>query len=183
MSDPQSTAPGPRVAIVGSRRYAAMDAVTRFIEGLKRKHPRAVVVSGAAAGVDRHAARVAWGNMLAVEEFPADWDRHGRRAGFLRNVAMIDTVDYVVAFWDHFSRGTAHSICIAHEQGKLAAVFGDNGQRLGIDFAVERAQSIQQVGVMVGKMRPKSHGDPVAEMTGSAATDPTRTFRTKEPPR
>lgn len=183
MSEAKSTAPGPRVAIVGSRRYAAPEAVTRFVEGLKRKHPRAVVVSGAAAGVDRHAARIAWGNCLAVEEFPADWERHGRRAGFLRNVAMIDTVDYVVAFWDHFSRGTAHSICVANEQGKLAAVYGDQGQRLALDFATERARSIQQVGVMVGQMRPKMQHDPVREMIGPAATDPTQTFRTKSPPR
>lgn len=182
MSESQAITPGPRVAIVGSRRYDTLDAVDDFLWKLKQKHPRAVVVSGAASGVDKHAARVAWGMNLAVEEFPADWDRHGRRAGFIRNVAMLDTVDHVVAFWDQFSRGTAHSINVAADTGKLRAVFGIGGKRLSLDFAAERAAAIQQVGVMVGQMRPKSEPLPV-QYTKPLATYSDDEFRTKKPPR
>lgn len=178
MSDPQATTPGPRVAIVGSRRYDSLDAIDAFLWKLKQKHPRAVVVSGAASGVDRHAARVAWGMNLDVQEFPADWERHGRRAGFIRNVAMLDTVEHVVAFWDQFSRGTAHSINVAADTGKLRAVFGIGGVRLSLDFATRRASEIQRVGVMVGQMREKSV--PAAFPTPH---DDANEFRTKAPPR
>ncbi|TAL45507.1 MAG: hypothetical protein EPN91_02025 [Salinibacterium sp.] len=55
---------------------------------------------------------------FAVEEFKADWETYGRRAGIVRNLAMLDTrPDLVIACWDGESKGTAHTMTEARKRG------------------------------------------------------------------
>ena len=61
------------------------------------------------------------GKRVALECYPADWDRHGKAAGPIRNQRMIDTgVDLVVAFHDDLehSKGTGHMVKIARLHGR-----------------------------------------------------------------
>lgn len=71
------------------------------------------VVSGTARGADTFGEEWASENGRAVARFPADWDRHGKRAGYLRNEEMARNADALVAVWDGSSRGTKHMIDIA----------------------------------------------------------------------
>jgi len=68
------------------------------------------VVSGLAPGPDSDGKRWAerWG--IPVTEFPANWKKYGKAAGPLRNKQMADYGDYLLAFWDGESRGTADMI-------------------------------------------------------------------------
>ena len=69
------------------------------------------IVSGGARGADAAAERCAREYGYELEVHPADWDKHGKRAGILRNLEMLDSgVGCVLAFWDGKSRGTAHTI-------------------------------------------------------------------------
>jgi hypothetical protein len=55
---------------------------------------------------------------LTLERFPADWERLGKRAGFARNVEMVqEAPDLVVALWDGHSKGTLHTITLAVQHG------------------------------------------------------------------
>jgi hypothetical protein len=46
-----------------------------------------------------------------VEKHPADWAEHGKKAGYIRNKAMVDTKpDLVLAFQVDSSKGTQHTI-------------------------------------------------------------------------
>lgn len=45
-----------------------------------------------------------------VLEFPADWNKYGKRAGYLRNAQMAQIADGLLAFWDGKSKGTEHMI-------------------------------------------------------------------------
>lgn len=58
------------------------------------------IVQGGARGADSAAADFARMFYLPLEEFPADWDKHGKAAGAIRNQQMIDEgrPDLVVAF-------------------------------------------------------------------------------------
>ena len=47
---------------------------------------------------------------LHPELFPADWDKHGRAAGPIRNKQMADYADVLIAVWDGKSRGTKNMI-------------------------------------------------------------------------
>jgi hypothetical protein len=46
---------------------------------------------------------------------PADWDTHGKSAGFKRNKEMAEVSQGLIAFWDNVSKGTKHMIDIATE--------------------------------------------------------------------
>jgi hypothetical protein len=80
--------------------------------------PGTIIVHGAARGADQMAARIASRCGFATEPHPADWDRHGKAAGAIRNLEMLDSgIDRVLAFWDGNSRGTLHTITEAHRRG------------------------------------------------------------------
>jgi len=52
-----------------------------------------------------------------VKIMPADWGTHGKKAGYIRNQAMADVSDALVAFWDGSSPGTKHMINLAKAKG------------------------------------------------------------------
>lgn len=68
-------------------------------------------MSGEARGADR------LGERYAAERHPADWGRHGRGAGYVRNRRLIEAADVAVFFWDGASRGTADAIGRAKARG------------------------------------------------------------------
>ncbi len=55
--------------------------------------------------------------------FKPDWDRYGKKAGFLRNILIINEADKVIAFWDGTSKGTKHSIDLAIKQDKPLDIY------------------------------------------------------------
>lgn len=75
------------------------------------------VISGTARGADRLGERWALENNVPIRRFPADWNKHGKKAGYLRNAEMLKHADALIALWDGQSKGTAHMINIAREQG------------------------------------------------------------------
>lgn len=112
-------------AIVGSREFGNLAAVRDFVAGLPKD---AEVISGGARGVDRVAFDCAFAYGLRALEIPAEWDRHGKAAGFIRNKELVERADVVVAFWDGKSRGTKHTIDLARKAGKEVHVFGKVNQ-------------------------------------------------------
>ena len=93
-----------KVIIAGSRKgFQPIDitlAVTRSAFYIKE------VVSGTARGVDRLGEN--WANTMhiPIKRFPADWNKHGKSAGHIRNRQMGDYADALIALWDGESKGT-----------------------------------------------------------------------------
>lgn len=104
-----------RVAFVGSRSWNDERAIGNRIADLDDGD---VVVTGGARGADRLAAKRARARGLIVALHLPDWRRHGLRAAFIRNQAIVDDCDRLVAFWDGESRGTADVIERARKAGK-----------------------------------------------------------------
>lgn len=102
-----------RLCVSGSRAYANLDNVDRVLESLPTS---ILVVHGGADGVDRRADEVARRLGMKVEIWSADWERYGKKAGPIRNRQMIATCDYLIAFWDGVSRGTASAIQAAVDE-------------------------------------------------------------------
>lgn len=71
------------------------------------------IVSGGAKGGDQLGAQFAREENLKLTEFLPDWDKHGKRAGFIRNEDIIKNSDFVCAFWSGLSKGTGNSLSIA----------------------------------------------------------------------
>lgn len=76
-----------------------------------------VVISGAAKGADTLGEQWAKENSIPCERFPADWNKYGRKAGYIRNVQMAEVAEGLIALWDGESRGTKHMIDIANKKG------------------------------------------------------------------
>ncbi len=105
-----------RILVCGSRDF---EPVSKIVTRVAQLPTDTTVIHGDARGADRIAANVADSLGLGVEAYPADWKRHGRRAGIERNLLMLDGADpdRVLAFWDGKSRGTAHTIREAQRRG------------------------------------------------------------------
>lgn len=108
-----------KMAIVGSRNTGTVDFSLVMDELRQRmKNPITEVISGGAKGYDTMAA--AWATLrgIAVIELRPDYQKHGRAATFIRNRAIVDSADIVVAFWDGKSRGTKYTIDYAEKKNK-----------------------------------------------------------------
>ena len=110
-----------RVAIVGSRDWNDWDALDKTLLSLDKT--KDVIISGGARGVDSMAAHLAKKYGFKVVVHPADWDRDGRSAGYIRNEEIVLDSDIVLAFWDGESRGTLHTITLAERYGKPVRIF------------------------------------------------------------
>lgn len=75
------------------------------------------IVSGGANGADLIGEQLATHFNIPCERFPADWDKHGKSAGYIRNEEMAKYGDYLLAFWDGHSKGTKHMIDCAEKEG------------------------------------------------------------------
>lgn len=68
------------------------------------------IVTGMAPGADLLAYYFAVKHNVVAHKFPADWNKHGKSAGMIRNKQMGDFADGLLAFWDGKSRGTKQMI-------------------------------------------------------------------------
>lgn len=84
-----------------------------MLEAKSRRIEPTVIISGTAAGADTLGEQWAkhWG--IELIRVPAEWEKYGKRAGYMRNSQMADQADALIAFWDGKSRGTKHMIDIA----------------------------------------------------------------------
>lgn len=106
-----------KVIIAGSRESFEISDVFVAMEESGFKDRVTEVVSGTARGVDRLGEAWANANYIPIKKFPADWNGHGKSAGYLRNAQMAEYADALVALWDGKSRGTKHMIDLANRRG------------------------------------------------------------------
>lgn len=130
-----------RVLVCGSRTWADRLAVPAVLTGLYVENTvghltvemsEFVVIEGGAAGADSEAAR--WSGTSPMHShnespehprfehlwFKADWQMHGKKAGYLRNKQMLEEgkPDVVWAFVDkplEESKGTFNMVTLARE--------------------------------------------------------------------
>ena len=102
-----------KTIVAGSRSINDYNALVESIEACGWKPT--TIVSGCASGVDRLGEIWAHKNNMPIERYPAQWDKHGKQAGFLRNIQMAEHADALIAIWDGKSPGTKHMIDTAHK--------------------------------------------------------------------
>lgn len=68
------------------------------------------IISGRAKGADILGEKYAIENNLNIIEKPADWNKFGLSAGYIRNEEMAQIADIIVCFHDGKSNGTQHMI-------------------------------------------------------------------------
>lgn len=110
-----------KLIVAGGRDFDSYGAVSEEINHLAHGELAdygVSIVSGMARGADRLAWEFAKQADVQCYVFPADWDTHGKAAGFIRNRQMAEFADGLLAFWDGESRGTKHMIETMRAMGK-----------------------------------------------------------------
>lgn len=113
-----------KVIIAGGRHYHDYARVKKeAMQFLAEQNWQdAIIVSGGASGVDALGERFAREQGFAIEQHPADWQKHGRAAGPIRNRDMAEAADALLAFWDGASRGTKSMIGLAQKNNLAVKV-------------------------------------------------------------
>ena len=108
--------PEVKVIIAGSRGFQdyelLRDSCDHKLSEVSKTHS-VVIISGGARGADTLAKDYAEDRNYALVVMEADWETHGKSAGYKRNQEMANNATHLIAFWDGQSRGTKHMIDIA----------------------------------------------------------------------
>lgn len=111
-----------KVIIAGSRTFKDYALLCKHCDKMLGRIKNLEIVSGTAKGADKLGEQYANERGYAVRQFPADWDKYGRAAGYKRNAEMARYADALIAFWDGKSRGTKHMIDLAIDSGLMVSV-------------------------------------------------------------
>lgn len=112
-----------RVLVTGSRTWDDENEIRLALALITQEHgaENVTVVHGACPrGADALADEIAsrWGGGMTVEPHPADWNGYGKRAGFIRNAAMVGAgADICLAFIKDRSAGASHCAAQAERAG------------------------------------------------------------------
>ena len=110
-----------RLLVTGSRDWSDYSKVLGELKYFHNAFGVELVVHGDCRGADRLAGRAARELGLDVWAFPADWKRHGKAAGPIRNEEMLifTKPQYVLAFHDAIdkSKGTKDMVKRSRKAG------------------------------------------------------------------
>ena len=140
-----------KLAIVGSRSFNDYATFNYVMNKICRENGYQVklVVSGGAAGADTFGEQFARLRNIPVKVFRPDWNREGKKAGFLRNVDIIKACNVCVAFWDGESHGTRHDIQLCIEQKKDCWVYNIMTNKLFFRAGTEEGDEILKLSVVI----------------------------------
>jgi len=103
-----------RIIICGGRNYDDLFIVTSTLLEYEAADP--TIIHGSANGADGLAAQAAILLGYQIERYPADWKKHARAAGPIRNKKMLESgADLVIAFPG--GKGTANMVKLAEDAG------------------------------------------------------------------
>lgn len=101
-----------KTIIAGSRTVTYNDVITALLN-CDFTDKISEIVSGTANGADKHGETIAKEYDIPIKQFPAQWDKFGKSAGYKRNEEMANYADACICIWDGVSKGTQHMINIA----------------------------------------------------------------------
>lgn len=114
-----------KIVIAGSRSVNDESKVRTLIHKTLQKLniTPTEIISGNANGADKIGESYARMMEIPLGLYPADWNRHGKSAGVIRNKVMAKLADVAIVFWDGESRGTKNMISEMSKLDKLCVVY------------------------------------------------------------
>lgn len=111
-----------KVIIAGSRDFIDRTTIRQCIEASGIVGQITELVHGGCRGVDSVAHDLFEG-VVPIKVFPADWKKHGKAAGPIRNQQMAEYADALIAIARPKSRGTGHMVSMMKRFRKPCYVF------------------------------------------------------------
>jgi len=109
-----------KIVVAGGREFSDYELLKDKMDSLikaKSLTHEVIIISGTAKGADMMGETYAADRQLNIMKFPAQWELHGKSAGYKRNVHMSTVADAVVVFWDGKSKGSKHMVDISKAAG------------------------------------------------------------------
>jgi hypothetical protein len=98
---------GKCLAIVGSRNLTDKKLFLKHVNLWIEKYGKMdIIVSGGAKGADTLAREYSLENKIPFEEYHADWNTYGKKAGPIRNTQIVNLCNYILAFPSKKGKGT-----------------------------------------------------------------------------
>lgn len=117
-----------KTIICGGRDYIFTMEDRAWLDAMRVSLPITGVFSGEAKGADTCGRNWAMDNRISVTLFPADWAKHGKAAGPIRNQQMADYADACIAFPG--GAGTGDMVTRAFRKGlKVIMPYPEHRQR------------------------------------------------------
>lgn len=107
-----------KVIIAGSRDFEDYDHLREKVNEFRKNNVITEIVSGNARGADRLGEKYSTEYGLNLTLYPANWKKYGNAAGPIRNRAMAEYADALIAVWDGNSKGTENMIDCMHKLKK-----------------------------------------------------------------
>ncbi len=99
-----------KLIIAGSRSFTDYELLSEKAAKVNNFEEITEVVCGGAKGADILGKKWADENEIPVKLMPANWSKHGKAAGPIRNREMAEYADALLVFWDGESPGTKNMI-------------------------------------------------------------------------
>jgi hypothetical protein len=106
-----------KVIIAGSRDFKDFYTLATTCDKLLSNKENVEIVSGNARGADKLGEQYANLRGYTLKLFKADWDKDGKKAGFIRNEKMASYANALILFWDGESKGSKHMLDMAKRNG------------------------------------------------------------------
>lgn len=122
-----------KMLVAGSRTIQNVGLVRQWMNAMWIEFgPIDLTITGGAKGVDSIAESLARKAEVSGLVIHADWKKHGRRAGYVRNVEMLKELedgDLVLVIMENDSPGSKMMLEIALGRGGLNVVLIEDGKR------------------------------------------------------
>lgn len=105
-----------KIIVAGSRTFNDFALLVEKVGGYidhAHFHEPLQIVSGGARGADTLGERYAREYGFDLKVFPAEWNKYGRSAGYIRNEEMAKYATHCFIFWDGESKGSKHMYDLA----------------------------------------------------------------------
>lgn len=108
------------VIVAGSRSFSNRSLMYSKLDYYLQNQDNVLIIHGGANGADKCAAMYAKERGIKTKVFLSDWEKHGKKAGILRNIEMFKYASKFqnrgcVVFWDGKSKGTKNDIELAEK--------------------------------------------------------------------
>lgn len=104
-----------KLIIAGSRDFNDYFLLKTKLTSILQNTTNVEIVSGGCRGADKLGENFAEEMGYSVVTFPADWNKYGKQAGYVRNKQMAEYATHCVCFWDGVSKGTKLMIELARK--------------------------------------------------------------------
>jgi len=107
-----------KLIVSGSRDIQDRKLVEQHLSEYMDSHIVSSIIEGECRGPDIFARDYAEKNGIPVIKVPAEWEKYGMRAGYIRNKKMAEMGDALLAFQKNKSSGTQNMIKIMKKMNK-----------------------------------------------------------------